>query len=122
MLGMFVGMVAIFFLEVVNAGAGVAFFAHGHQVGELVGVAGGLPDHRVHQDRTIQTDNVVTHLDDGLPPGVADVALQLRTQRAVVVATGQSAVNFTGLVDESTPFTQGHDVVKLVQFRHKSFS
>ncbi len=73
MLGMLLGLLGNFFLEVVNAGSGIALFAFGDEVGELVGVAARFPDHRVHKDTAIEPDHVVAHLHDAFPPGLLDV-------------------------------------------------
>ncbi len=70
-LGMLGRLLGVLVFQVVDAGSRVALLAFGDQVGELVGVPGGLPDQRVHQDAAIQADDVVAHLHDVLPPGVA---------------------------------------------------
>jgi hypothetical protein len=75
MLGVLIGLFGDFFLKVVNAGTGIALFAFGYEVGEFIGVAGGLPDHRVHKDTAIKTDYVVAHLDDAFPPSLFYVVL-----------------------------------------------
>ena len=48
-----------------------------HRVGEAADVPRGLPDPRVHDDRAVEPDHVVAHLDVVAPPGVLDVPLQL---------------------------------------------
>ena len=65
---------------------------------------GGIPI-----DRS-KANNVVAHLDDGLPPGIADVAFELGAERTVVIAACEAAVNFTGLEYETSSFAQRYDV------------
>jgi len=62
-----------FFFEVVDSGSGIALFAFGYQVGELVGVTARFPDHRVHKDTAIKANYVIAHLHDAFPPGLFDV-------------------------------------------------
>ena len=118
MLGMFIAAVIF---KMIHACAGIALFAHGDQVGELVGVSGRLPHHRVHQNRAVQADHIVPHLNHGFPPGIADISLQFRSQRAVIVAGRQSAIDFAGLKDKSPPLTERHNIIKFRQFRHNLF-
>jgi hypothetical protein len=73
MLGMLLGLLGNFFLEVVNAGSGIALFAFGYQVSEFVGVPARFPYHWVHKDTAIKADDVVAHLHDAFPPGLFDV-------------------------------------------------
>jgi hypothetical protein len=42
----------------------------------------------MHQDRGIQTDDIVSLLDYSLPPGLLDIPFKLYAQRAVIPATG----------------------------------
>ena len=88
-------------IDVVGAEALVAGLALHERVGEGVGVAGGDPHLGVHEDGGLQADHVVAVLDEPLPPGVANVALQLDAQRAVVVRGREAAVDLAGLEDEA---------------------
>ncbi|MBA7679888.1 hypothetical protein ES703_88193 [subsurface metagenome] len=73
MFGVLCGMLLGAVGQVVDAGSGVALFAFSYQVSEFVGVAGGLPDHRVHKDTAIEADHIIPHLDDAFPPRFFDV-------------------------------------------------
>src|SRR5262249_28842919 len=59
--------------EVIGPEAFLAVAAVDHWVGESRYVAARFPDSRVHDDRSIDTDDVVAVLDDGFPPGPLDV-------------------------------------------------
>ena len=118
MLGVLLGLFGGFLLEVIDARSRIALFAFGDQIGELVGVSAGFPDHRMHQNAAIEPDDVVAHLDDALPPGLLDVVLKLDAERAVVVATCQPAVDFARLKYKTTPLTQRHNVLKFGKFCH----
>ena len=76
MLGVFFGVIG----QMVNAAARVALFADGYHVGEFVGMAGCFPHQWVHQNRAVKADDIIPHLDDGLPPGVADIAFEFRAK------------------------------------------
>lgn len=102
----------------IDAGAGVAFLAFGDEVGEFVGVAGRFPDHRVHQDRAIEADDVVSHLDDVLPPCLFYVVFEFDAEGAVVVAACQAAVDFAGLEYEAPSLAERYDIVEFCQFSH----
>ena len=98
-------------LQVVGAEPMVAGPALDQRVGEGVGVAGGDPHLGVHEDGGIQANHVVPVLDESLPPGVPDVALQLNAQRAVVVRGSEAAIDLAGLEYEAPALAQRHDFV-----------
>jgi len=58
---------------VIDPGSGIALFAFGYEVGELVGVAAGFPDERVHKDAAVEAYDIVSRLDDTFPPALSDV-------------------------------------------------
>ena len=118
MLGVLVGLFSDFIFKVVDAGADVALFALSDEVGELVGMAGGLPDQWVHKDAAIQPNNIVPHLDVCAPPCVLYIVFQLHAKGAIVVAACQATVDFAGLIYEPASFAQGHNVFKFCQFSH----
>jgi hypothetical protein len=122
MLGMFLGLVCGLFLQMVDPRSGIALFTLGDEVCELVGVAGSLPDKRVHKYTAIEADNVIPHLYDRLPPSASDVIFQFDTERAVVIAACQSAVDFAGLKDKSPSLAKRYDVVKLCNSGHNLHS
>jgi hypothetical protein len=109
---MLIGMLGSFFLEVVNAGASIALFALGYQIGEFVGVAGRFPDHRVHKDTAVEPDNIIAHLYDAFPPGLFDVVLQFDSERPVVVTARKAAIDFTGLKYKTPSLTQRYNFIK----------
>ncbi len=122
MLGVLLGLLGDLFLKVVDPGSGIALFTFSDEVGELVGVAGGLPYQRVHKYAAIEADNVVPHLYDRLPPRASDVIFQFDTERAVVIAACQSAVDFAGLKDEAPSLAKRYDVIELCNFSHNVHS
>ena len=82
-------------------------------VGEALDVAGGLPDAGVHEDGGVQADHVVALVDDGAPPGVLDVALELDAQGAVVPGGAEAAVDLGAGEDEAAAFAQRDDGVQV---------
>jgi len=117
-LGMLGGVVGVFVLEVVHACAGIAFFALGDEVCEFVCVAGGLPDHGVHQDGAVESDDVIPHLDDILPPCFLYVVFELDSEGAVVVAACEAAVDLAGLEYEASSLAERDDIVEFGQLSH----
>lgn len=103
----------------VSAESPFSFLVIDHWIVETANVAGGLPDFGVHDDGAIDrnnTDGVAIgttgwSLDDILPPGVLEIAFKLRTKRAIVPETIDTAVNLGGLPNKPTPPTEGDDVV-----------
>ncbi len=100
-------------LQVVGAEAVLAVTAVDHRVGEGGDVAAGLPDLRVHDDRSIDTDDVVTLLDHGGPPEVLDVALHLDTKRSVVPEAPDAAVDLAAGEHEAASLAQGDQGLEL---------
>ena len=98
--------------ELVCAVAALAGAAVQQRVREAGHVAGGHPGLGVHQDGSVQPDVVGAFLHEFLHPCLFDVVLELDTQRAVVPAVGQAAVDFAARIDEPAVFAQVHDHVK----------
>ena len=82
-----------------------------HRVGEAADVARGFPDLRVHDDRAVEPDHVVAHLDVVAPPGVLDVPLQLDAQRAVVPEAVDPAVDLARGEDEPPALAERDQLV-----------
>ena len=82
-----------------------------HHVGEGVHMAAGLPDGRMHDDGGIKADDIVTVAGHRAPPGVAEVALQFRAERAVVPESPDAAVDLGGLEDEAAPLAEADDLL-----------
>ena len=97
--------------QLVGAEAVLAGLAVHHRVGEGVDVAAGLPDAGVHNDRGVQAHHVVPLLDDGAPPGLLDVVLQLHAKGPVVPEAADAAVDLAALKDESPALAQGDEGV-----------
>ena len=60
----------------------------------------------------------VTHLHHCLPPRLFDVIFKFNAERPVVIAAGQSAVNFTGLKYKSSPLTKRNNIIKPGNLSH----
>src|SRR5690606_32669247 len=100
---------AVGLVELVGAEAGLAFAAVHEGIGESLEVTRGLPDTGVHQDGTIDAFDVGSRLDHRSPPRVFYVALERDTQRSIVPAARQAAVDFARLKGESAPLGEVHD-------------
>ena len=96
-------------IDVVGAEALLGQQAVRHRVAEGIDMAGSLPDGRMHDDGRIDADDVFTFAGHGVPPGGAQVALELRTQRAVVPEAADAAVDFAALIDEAAALAEGDD-------------
>ena len=121
-LNLFLGRSGDFFVEGEHQGGGVrlvfedenligAVAAFGlaaidHRILEVTDVAGGFPYFRVHDDRAVEADHVFAGLDNGFPPALFDVALQLDAERAVVPEAVDAAVDFRGLENKAAAFAE----------------
>jgi hypothetical protein len=92
--------------ELVGAVALLRRLAVDQGVGEPFDVPGGAPDLRVHDDRGLDPHDIVAALDHVPPPAVAEIPLQLHTQRTVVEETIDPPVDVGGGKDEAAPFAQ----------------
>src|SRR5439155_11519044 len=98
-------------LQVLCAKAELAVATVDHGVAEARDVTGHLPDSRVHDDRRVQANDVVTQLDHRAPPGGLEVVLQLHAQRAVVPEAAHAAVDLAAREDESATLGKADDDV-----------
>ena len=97
--------------ELVGPEALLALPAVHQGIGEAGQVAAGHPGLGVHEDGGVQAHVVGILLDEFLPPGVLDILLQLRTQRAVVPGVGKAAVDLAAGEDKAAVFAQRDDLV-----------
>lgn len=89
-------------------------FALDQGVGEVLNVAGGLPDFGVHEDGGVEADDgevVALVVDHGAPPGVLDVAFEFGAEGAVVPGGVEAAVDFAALEEEAAALGEGEDFV-----------
>ena len=98
--------------QLISAVTALAGAAVQQRVREAGHMAGGDPGLGVHQDGGVQADIVGAFLHELLHPCLFDVVLELNTQRAVVPAVCQAAVNFAARIDEPAVLAQVHDHVK----------
>lgn len=77
----------------------------------------------MHDDRRIESDNVVAQLRHGFPPAGLNVTLQLDAERAIVPEAVDASIDFGGLKNESAPFAEAgegvHGYVVVIWF-HKA--
>src|SRR6185312_624873 len=106
-----------FDLRIVGTKAFLAIAAVDERVNEAGDVARRLPDARVHEDRGVESFDVVAGAHHGVPPPVLDVLLELDAQRAIVPYGSGAAVDLGGLVHEPAPLAQGHEAVHHVGMR-----
>ena len=97
-------------LDLIRAEALLRHEAIDHRIAERVHMSRRLPDRRVHDDGRVEADDVFAFARHRAPPGVAQVALQLRAERAVVPEAVDAAVDFRALEDEAAPLAQRHDL------------
>ncbi len=89
-------------IDLVSSETALALLAVDHRVGEVADMAAGLPDSGVHENRCIQSDDVVVQLGHLLPPQVTDVVLELDSEWTVIIGSVESSVYLTALENEST--------------------
>ena len=99
-------------LEVVGPEALVAALALGQRVGEDADVARGDPDLARQDHRGVEADDVVPALDDGAPPLLLDVLLELDAERAVVPGGAGAAVDLPRREDEAPALAEVDDLVE----------
>ena len=80
-------------LELVGPEPPMAGLALGERVHEGVDVTRGNPHVSRQDDRRVEPDHVVPHLDRRPPPLAPDVLLELDTERAVVPGGARTAVD-----------------------------
>ena len=97
--------------DMVGADALVGERALSHHVGKGIDMPAGLPDRGMHDDRGVEADDVIAVARHGAPPGVAQISLQLGTQRAVVPEAADAAVDFRGLEDKASALAEADDLL-----------
>ena len=90
----------VLFDENVCAVALFAVFVVDERIVEGVDVTGGFPCRGVHEDGSINADDVLVHAHHCSPPILLDVVLQLTAQLAVIVGGAQAVVNLTAGKDK----------------------
>ena len=108
-------------LHLVDAVAGLALAAVGHEVAELIEMAGGFPDPRMADDRRIESFDVVAGLDHFVPPEVFDGALHPGAVGAVIPESVDTAVDLRARKHESATFAQTDDLIHQLQILHTLF-
>src|SRR5207245_8080457 len=79
--------------RIVGAEAILAMLAVDQRVGEPRHVPRGFPNLRVHEDRRVETFDVLALVDHRTPPALLDVLLELDAQRPVVPHRAKPAVD-----------------------------
>ena len=97
--------------QMVGPESALAGLAVDQRIVEVDDVTRRLPDAWVHQDPGIEADHVAPPVDEGPPPELLDVVLQLDAERAVIPGVGQTAVNIGSGKDESASLGEGDDLV-----------
>jgi hypothetical protein len=102
-------------IQVFGAEAAVAVAALDERIREALNVAAGLPHTRVHEDSGIHALDVGPAVHHLLPPGGADVVLELHPERAVIVHGSHAPVDLGGLKDESASLAQRRELAHQVR-------
>ncbi|MPM55592.1 hypothetical protein SDC9_102389 [bioreactor metagenome] len=95
--------------HLVDAVAALAFAAVGHQIAELVEVAGSLPHPRVADDGRVESFDIVAGFDHFVPPERFHRALHPRAVGAVIPEAVDAAIDFGTRKNESAPLAQRYD-------------
>jgi len=95
--------------DVVGAESLLGEQAVAHRIAEGIHVAARLPDRGVHDDGGVETDHVLTLTGHGTPPSVAEVALELGPERAVIPEAIDAPVNLGTLKNEAASLAERND-------------
>src|SRR5262249_39432413 len=92
-------------------------------VDEGIGKAGDvsrcLPHLRMHEDRGVESLDVVARVDHRTPPAILQVLLELDAERTVVPDGAEASVDLGGLEDESAPLCERHELVHEAGIGHQ---
>ena len=100
-------------LKIVGPEPAMAVATLDQWVRKRIDVAAGAPNFRVHQDRSVDSDDVIPLTDHGPPPGVLDVSFELYAHRSVVPHTSDAAINLAALKHESPPLGERYKRFKI---------
>ena len=100
------------FQKLVGTETFVASEAVDQRVREVAHVARGLPNAGVQENRTVETEHVLTAGHELLPPEGLDVALQFHAIRTVVPSIGEAVINFGAGENETAALAEGDDVLE----------
>jgi len=106
-------------VKLVGAVPFLGVLAVDHRVAESSHVARGFPDPRIHDDRAIEPNDVVAHLDVVAPPGLFDIPLQFDAERTVIPEAVDSAIDLARGEDEPSALAQRDQLVHF-QVHHQS--
>ena len=72
----------------------------------------------MHEDRSVQSLDVIALVDHSGPPCLLDVAFELDPKRTVVPHRTGPPVNLGRLEDEAAPFGEGNEGIERVEVGH----
>ena len=98
--------------QLVGAMTRLARLAVEQRVGEAGDVTGCDPGLRVHDDGSVETDVVGALLHEFLEPCLFDIVFELHTERTVVPAVCQTAVDFAAGEDKAAVFAEVDDHIE----------
>ena len=110
--GVHIHAVVAGFDQLIGTMAGLAGTAVQQRIAERGYMAGGDPGLRVHDDGCIQTHIQSGFLHELFHPCLFHIVLKFHTQRAVVPAVGQAAVNLAAGVHKAAVFAKAYDHVQ----------
>src|SRR3990167_3665565 len=80
-------------------------------------MTGSFPDLRIHDNRRIQTENIIPRLHKFTPPEIFYVVLEFHTMRPVIPESAEPAVYFTGRKDKSPSFGQTDNLIHVYHLK-----
>ena len=105
-------LVGVDVLDLVGPHKLLAVLAHRHRIGERVEVARRLPYLRMHDDRCVETGDILAATHGELPPGLLHVLLKFAAQGTVVPEPRHSAIYLGRVVNEATALAKGAEGVQ----------
>ena len=81
-------------------------------------MATGFPHQRVHEDGSVDTDDVLVEQYHRLPPVLFDIIFKLDAVLSIVVDGGQAIVDFTAWEDEAVFLAMAYNLLEYIFLCH----
>ena len=117
---LFVGEHARFFQEMIHADARMTFLAFRQRVAEPADMSRRLPHLRMHENRAVETHDILVLAHHSLPPRLADITRKLNPVRSKIIHGGEPAIDLRTWKHEPAPLRKRNQLVHQVfDLRHK---
>jgi hypothetical protein len=101
--------------EFVCAESSLTGFTIDERVNKAFNVARRFPSARVHENRSIQSLDVVA-IRHRFPPGILDVEFEFNSERTIIPARADPAINFRRRENKSSSLAERYEFLKAFEF------